>query len=128
MPVPISDEEFAKGAIKSVLKEYCDAYEALDPAAVQRVYPKVNTDALKIQLNTSKYKSVQCKFGDPVFVSLDPVAGKATVQAEVKRVYEHTILTQKPQTDELTATMTLFRSALRSPWQIDTATYRPKPK
>jgi len=128
VPVPISDKEFAKGAIKSVLKEYCDAYEALDPAAVQRVYPKVNTDALKIQLNTSKYKSVQCKFGDPVFVSLDPVAGKATVQAEVKRVYEHTILTQKPQTDELTATMTLFRSALRSPWQIDTATYRPKPK
>ena len=28
-------------------------------------------DALKLQLNKSKYQSVQCKFGEPVFVSLD---------------------------------------------------------
>ena len=123
---PQSDEDFAKGKIKELLKEYCDAYEAIDPAAVQKVYPRVNMDALGIQLNRSKYKSVQCQFKDPMFVALDPVAGTAKVQAEVKRVYEHTILTQKPQTDELIAMMTLFRSTLRSPWLIDTVAYKRK--
>ena len=66
-------------------------------------------EALKVQLNTSKYRSVQCKFGDPVFVSLDAAGGKAKMQAPLKRVYEHTILTEKPQTDELMATITLVR-------------------
>ena len=47
--------------------------------------------ALRIQLNKSKYKSVQCKFSDPEFVSLDPAAGIGKVQAEVKRIYEHTV-------------------------------------
>jgi hypothetical protein len=97
----------------------------MDPAAVQRVYPSAPMDALKIQLNTSKYKSVQCKFGDPMFVSLDTSAGTAKLQAELKRVYEHTILT-KPETVELIAVMTLFRSDLRSPWLIGTMTYKPK--
>jgi hypothetical protein len=58
-------------------------------------------------------------------VSLDPTAGAAKVQAELKLVYEHTILT-KPETVELIAVMTLFRSELRSPWLIGTMTYRPK--
>jgi serine/threonine protein kinase len=129
VPPPITDEAFAKGKIQELLKEWCLAYEAIDPAAVQRVQPKVNLDQLRKQLNTSQYRSVQCKFaGDPVFVSLDPSAGTATVQAELKRIYEHTILTEKPHTDELVAVMTLFRSNLRSPWLIDAVTYKPKPK
>jgi hypothetical protein len=123
---PPTDEEFAKGKIQETLKAYCDAEEALDPAAIQRLYPKVNMEALKVQLNASKYRSVQCKFGDPVFVSLDAPGGKAKVQAPLKRIYEHTILTEKPQTDELIATITLVRPGPRSPWQIDAATYKPK--
>ena len=126
--MPPTDEEFAKARIQDVLKAYCDAFEALDPAAVQRVFPKINMDALKIQLNKSKYKSVQCKFVDPVFVSLDPSAGTATVQAELKRVYEHTILTEKPQTSDQNTVMTLLRSGPRNPWLIEKASYKEKPK
>src|SRR5262249_49357291 len=36
---PISDDDYARNAVKDVLKEYCAAYEALDPDAVQRIYP-----------------------------------------------------------------------------------------
>jgi hypothetical protein len=125
---PPTDEEFAKRMIQNVLKEYCAAHEALDPAAVQRLYPKVNMSALLIQLNRSKYKSVQCKFADPEFLALDPAAGTAKVQAEVKRIYEHTAVKDAPQTDEQIAVMTLSRPSLRSPWFIDAVTYRAKPK
>jgi hypothetical protein len=79
-------------------------------------------------LNRSKYKSVQCKFAEPVFVALDPSAGTAKVQAEVKRVFEHTAVKDKPELQELTATMTLSRSAPRSPWYIDSVMYKEKPK
>jgi hypothetical protein len=123
---PISDEAFAKGKIQELVKEYCDAFEAIDPVRVQRVYPRIPMDSLTIQLNTSKYKSVQCKFCELKFVSLDPAAGTARVQAELKRVYEHTILTEKPMTSELIADIKLFRSNLRSPWLIDQMTFKPK--
>jgi hypothetical protein len=81
--------------------------------------------ALTIQLNTSKYSSVKCTLSDPKFKSLDAAAGKATLETDVKRIYEHTIQ-QKPQTSEVTATMTLVRSGLRGAWQIETATYKQK--
>ena len=74
----------------------------------------------------SKYRSVQCKFGDVVFVSLDAPGGKATVKAPIKHVYEHTILTDKPETKELNATITLVRLGPRTQWLIDTAGYKPK--
>jgi predicted Ser/Thr protein kinase len=128
VPPPITDEAFAKGKIQGVLKDFCDAFEAMDPAAVQRVYPKVDMNAMKIQLNKSKYTAVHCKFGDPVYVSLDPSAGTAKVQAEMKTISEHTILTEKPQVSELVAKMMLRRSELRSPWLIDTARFSMKPK
>jgi len=123
---PISDEAFAKGKIQELVKEYCDAFEAIDPARVQRVYPRIPMDSLTIQLNTSKYKAVQCKFGELKFVALDPAAGTARVQAELKRIYEHTILTEKPVTSELIADIKLVRSNLRSPWLIDEMTFKAK--
>ena len=84
-------------------------------------------DALKVQLNKSKYRSVQCKFGEPVFVSLDAAAGKAKIQVPLKHVYEHTILTEKPQTDELMATMTLVRLGPENArGRLRTAKYKPK--
>jgi serine/threonine protein kinase len=124
----ITDEAFAKGKIQGVLKDFCDAFEAMDPDAVKRVYPKVDMNAMKMQLNKSKYTAVHCKFGDPVYVSLDPAAGTAKVQAEMKTISDHTILTEKPQVSELIALMTLRRSELRSPWLIDTAKFSLKPK
>ena len=114
--------------IQEMLTALCAAEEALDPVAVQKVYPKVNMTALKIQLNTSKYRSVQCKFGEVVFQSLDPAAGKGTVRAPLKRIYFHTILTEKPHVDELIATLTVVRSAQRDQWQIDDAKYMLAPK
>ncbi|MGH9139774.1 MAG: hypothetical protein ACRD2I_01385 [Vicinamibacterales bacterium] len=125
---PQSDEDFAKGKIQEMLKAYCAAEEALDPDAVQKVYPGVNVNALRVQLNSSKYRSVQCKFGDVVFQSLDAAAGKAKVQAPLKRIYEHTILTEKPQVSELLATLTLVRLGQRTQWQIEDAKYAPLPK
>jgi hypothetical protein len=124
---PPSDDDFAKSKIKDLLKEYCGAYEALDPVAVQRIFPKVNMASLQIQLNKSKYKSVQCKFADPVFLALDSSAGTAKVQADFTRVFEHTAV-KETQVDETTGLMTLARPSARSPWVIDTVTYKPKPK
>jgi len=83
---------------------------------------------LQIQLNKSKYKSVQCKFADPVFVSLDASAGTAKVQASAKLVFEHTAVTTEPQAQETIAVMTFSRPNPRSPWFIDTVQHRPKPK
>jgi hypothetical protein len=125
-PPPPTPEEFAKGKIQETLKSYCAAYEAMDPAAVQQIYPKVNMRILKEELNGSKYRSVRCTFGDVVFTSIDPEGGKAAVQAPVKRVYEHTSVMEKPQIDELDATITLVRLGPRSQWQIEEARYRPK--
>jgi hypothetical protein len=123
---PPSEEEYAKGKIQELLKDYCAAEEALDPNAMQKLYPSVNMNALKVQLNQSKYRSVQCKFGEPlVYQALDAPAGKAKIQVPLKRVYEHTILTEKPQVNELMATLTLVRAATRTQWQIDKAEFKP---
>ncbi len=125
---PISDEDYAKNAVKDTLKQLCDAYEALDPDAAARVYPKVNMTALKLQLNKTMYKSVQCKFAEPTFQSLDPAAGTARIRVEVKRVFEHTALDPKPEVSEQIATMALSRPSQRARWVVDSADYRPKPK
>ena len=119
-PTPV---EFAKNQIQEMLKEYCDAHEALDPAAVQRVFPKVNMDALRVQLNKSKYRSVQCKISEVMFVSIDAPGGNARVTALRKLVYEHTIQNE-PLTDELAATFTMVRLGPRAQWQIETAQFR----
>jgi hypothetical protein len=124
---PPTDEEFAKGKILEMLKDYCAAEEALDPAGVQKIYPKVNMNALTQQLNKSKYTSVQCTFGEAVFGSLDAPGGKAKIKAPLKIVYHHTILTEKPQVNELIADLTLVRSGLRDPWQIADAKFTPAP-
>ena len=124
---PPTDEEFAKGKILEMLKDYCAAEEALDPAGVQKIYPKVNMNALTQQLNKSKYTSVQCTFGEAVFGSLDAPAGKAKIKAPLKIVYHHTILTEKPQVNELIADLTLVRSGPRDPWQIADAKFTPAP-
>ena len=122
---PPTDEEFAKGKIQELLKDYCAAEEALDPDAVKKLYPSANIEAFKVQLNKSKYRSVQCKFGDPVvYQTLDAPGGKAVIQVPLKRVYEHTILTEKPQVNELMATLTLARPATRTQWLIQKAEFK----
>jgi tetratricopeptide (TPR) repeat protein len=125
-PLPTS-EAYSKDRIKELLRAFCAAYEAIDPVAVQHLQPRVDMNALRSQLNRSLYKSVTCKFGDPVFVSLDATAGTATVRTELKQVFEHTH-TGEAQTVESVAEMTLRRFELRSPWVIDTVTYKSKPK
>jgi hypothetical protein len=123
---PPTAEEFAKGQIQQLLKDYCAAEEALDPNGVQKLFPSVNLNALKVQLNQSKYRSVQCRFGDAlVYQSLDAPAGKAKIQVPLKVVYEHTILTEKPIVNELMTTLTLLRTASRTQWQIDKAEFKP---
>jgi len=125
---PISDEDYAKNVVKDVLKEYCAAYEAIDPDAVQRVFPKVNIANLKLQLNKSAYKSVQCTFAEPKFDALDPAAGTAKIRVDVKRVFEHTALDPKPDVSEQIGLMTFSRASQRGRWVIETAEFRLKPK
>jgi serine/threonine-protein kinase len=125
---PVSDEQYAKDRIQELLKAYCDAYDALDPLAVQRLYPTVDLEQLRNQLNRTQYKSVDCKLGALTYVSLDAAGGKANVKAEVKRVFTHTALNQKPEAQELIADLTLVRRELRGPWLIDKVSYSEKPK
>ena len=94
---PISDEDYAKNAIKAVVTELCKAYEDLSPEGVQQVYPTVNMAALKQQLNKSQYKSASCKaVGEPTYNALDPAAGTAKIRVETKRIFEHAALDPKP--------------------------------
>jgi hypothetical protein len=81
-----------------------------------------------MQLNKLTYKSVQCTFADPTFLSLDPAAGTAKIRVDVKRVFEHTALDPKPEVSEQIASMTLSRASARGRWVVETAEYRPKPK
>jgi hypothetical protein len=124
IPAPPSDEQFAKNQLQEVLKAFCAAFEALDPNAIKVLWPKTNMDALQRQLK--QYKSAQCKFGEPKFLSLDPKIGKAKIEADLKRGY---VLagTSKTETHELIATITLSRPGPRTGWFIDTVDYRPKP-
>jgi serine/threonine protein kinase len=122
---PPTDEEFAKGQIQEVLKAFCAGFEALDAGAVKAVWPKGDVDVLQRQLK--QYKSAECKFADPKFVTLDAKGGKAKVEADLKRGY---MLdgTSKIENYEQIATMTLSRPEPRGRWYIDTPTYKPKPK
>jgi serine/threonine protein kinase len=125
---PISDEDYAKNAVKDALKDYCAAYEAIDPDAVQRVYPKVIMAQLRLQLNKSLYKSIQCTFAEPKYDALDTVNGTAKIKVDVKRVFERTALGDKPEVFEYVATITFSRASQRGKWFVETAEYRPKPK
>jgi serine/threonine protein kinase len=125
---PVTDEQFAKGKIVELLKAWCAAYEAIDPGAVQVLFPTVNMKQLEIQLNKSKYNSVQCSIGEPTYMALDAIKGTAKVRVETKRVFVHTFRAQKPETQELIATLQLRRADSRSPWLIAQAEYIPKPK
>jgi hypothetical protein len=123
VPLPLTPVQFAEKQIQELLKSYCDAHEALDPAAVQKVFPKVNMDSLRVQLNKSKYRSVQCKISEVMFVSMDAPGGTAKITALRKLVFDHTIQNE-PETQELITTFTMVRLAERAPWQIETAQFR----
>jgi hypothetical protein len=60
-----------------------------------------------------------------VFVSLDPSAGSAKVQAELKRVYELTTPAKRDAFEQI-AEVTLSRPGPRTAWQIDTMSFKPK--
>ena len=123
---PPTPREFAKGQIQALLKDFCAAFEAIDGQAVQRVFPKTDMAVLRRQLNKSAYKSVQCLIADTVFLSLNPSAGTAKVQADLKRVYVPTLGSERRV--EQIVSMTLYRPESRGRWYIDAATYQPKPK
>jgi len=123
---PKSPDDFAKDAIKETLKQYCLAYEALDPAAVVQQYPTADMNVLQNQLNKSKYKSVQCTVGDPEFLVLDAAGGTAKVRVDVKQVFEHTAIETKPQKTDLVASMTFSRFADRTRWVIASARFTEK--
>ena len=123
---PPTDDEDAKIRIQKLMTAYCAGVEALDPDAVQRVFPKVDMDSLRRQLKGSKYKSVQCTFAEPKYDALDGTGGTAKVEADLKQVYDHTVTGLS--VSELVAVMTFSRSNRQSPWFFDTIQFKPKPK
>ncbi len=125
---PPTDEEFAKGKIQELLKGWCAAYAALDPVAVLQLYPQVNMRQLELQLNKSRYKTVQCTIGEPTYMALDAINGTAKIRVDTKRIFVGTFQSEKPETQELIATLQLLRADPRSPWLIDKAEYMVKPK
>jgi hypothetical protein len=123
---PLTDDEDAKVRVRARMDEFCAAHEAIDPDAVIRLVPKADVESWRRQLIRSKYKSVQCKFGDPKFLSVDGAGGKVKVEAELKRVYDHTVTGL--MVSEQIATMTFSRANRQSPWFMDEMTVKPKPK
>ena len=126
MTKPLSDDDDAKMRVQARLVDFCNAHEAIDPDAVIRMFPKTDVESWHRQLTRSKYKSVQCKFGEPKFLSVDGAGGKVKVEAELKRVYDHTVTGL--MVSEMIATMTFSRANRQSPWFMDEMTVKPKPK
>jgi hypothetical protein len=125
---PISEEGYANNAVKDVLRQYCAAYEAQDPDAVQRVYPKAEMSSLRRQLDRSRYKSIACAFGTPKFEALDIAGGTARIHVDIKHVLERTTVGSKPEVLEYVATVSLSRASQRGRWFIDTAEFQAKPQ
>jgi hypothetical protein len=122
-PPPISPEDQAKKDITATLKSYCNAYVALDPIAIRKVYPSV----IQIEEKLRQIKTVECAFtGPPEFQELEPEAGTATVEVPVKQAFDMKV--GGIQKQETIATIKLTRPQARGAWRIDSMIHRPKPK
>lgn len=121
---PETAESFDKRQIGEVLAKWCEAYIAIDPEAVRRVYPSADMTALRLQLNKRMYRSVQCTTGDPKYASYDAAGGTAVLQADVTWKFEHTV----PKTEEskLIGTFRLAKAEARTVWHIQKVEYRRK--
>lgn len=121
---PQTEEAFAKDRIKEILTAWCQAYEDIDPDAVQRAYPRVDMRTIREQLNRRMYRSVKCSMGDLKYVAVDAKAGKATLQTEVTRVFEHTVAAKKKDESKVIGTFSLGRLGDRSQWFIESAQFK----
>ena len=65
--------------------------------------------------------------GDPVFESLDAMAGRSKVRAPLKRVYEHTSGSQEARRKGVQGHDGPVPLEPRGAWQIDAAVYKPCP-
>ena len=73
-PPPISDVDFAKQRILQTLTAYCKGDRGARPGwRFRRLFPKANMAGLRRQLNKGKYKSVECKFGEPKYSVVESV-------------------------------------------------------
>ena len=120
-------EEHDKKAIQQLVTQYCQEYETLQPARIQKVYPNVQQGALKEQFR--QYKSLQCSVAaPPEFMRLDSgEAGLAQVKFGMKQVVQMRS-GGAPQTVETIVTMTMTRMSYKSTWLIDRVDYVSKPK
>jgi len=120
-PPPILPEQQAKNDIQRVLKDYCFAYEALNPVAIRQVYPTV--PGLEEQLR--QLKSIECTLtSPPEFVDLNADAGTATVEVGVKQVFDRKV--GGVQKQETIATIKLLRPQARGTWRIASMNHKQK--
>jgi len=119
---PPTLEAFAKDRIKELIGRWCKGYAALDPAAVQREYPRADVTMLARDFDQYVSISMRCPVDDKEIVVLDAAGGQATVRMVLKQVvmWKHQA---KEKTREQPVTLTLARSKERSQWFIDTVVF-----
>ncbi len=121
-PPPTPPDVTAKNAIQKTLTDYCAAYESLDADALKQVFPKASNT---VRDQFRDLNSVECTLAlPPQFVQLDPTAGTAKVQVDVKQTFDRKV--GGIQKQETTATVTLLRPQPRGNWYIDTMFHKPK--
>jgi hypothetical protein len=109
--------------VLDLFEEYRTGMEALDPAAIQRIFPTINTASLENQFR--QYKRMTWMIARaPEFTQLDPNGRTAQVQLQVTTTFE--MMSGGPEvTVKMAAAATLSRDSAASRWRIDDMTFSP---
>jgi serine/threonine protein kinase len=118
-PRPVDEETRAKRQIESLVKEYCAALTAMQPAAILRMMPGVSPEAVQTRL--AGYKSLTCTVTLPAeFERIDiDAGGSGHAQLRFRMRQEHVLKVGPPAVTDSIAIMTVSRPNRTSPWVID---------
>jgi hypothetical protein len=107
--------------IETVLNSYCLAYEHLDVAEVQRLFPAVPFKKLRRAFR--EYDSLQCSLAGPAdYIGVNDASGKAVVKVRVNWRYDMKVGGVQKQRTIMTAV--LSRSNPANGWSIDMVNHR----
>jgi hypothetical protein len=114
-----SEETYAKKEIESLVRAYCAALEAMEPAAVLRMMPGVSLEAVQTRL--AGYRSLKCTVTLPAEferIDIDP-SGSGHAQLKFRLRQEHVLKAGPATLTDTIAVMTVSRSSRNSPWVIE---------
>lgn len=115
-PRPVDEETRAKTKIESLVKEYCAALEAMQPAAILRMMPGVSLEAVQTRL--AGYTSLRCTVTLPAEferIDIDP-GGSGHAQLRFRFRQEHVLKAGSATLTDTIAVMTVSRPNRSSPW------------